>query len=552
VTKTSIAEREVVVDYKGIGGIAARRLVVETRGDGHRDDRGQRGGSVVAHLGFTGASAGTYTTAQAVRIAGRYRLDDRVSDVGQSTLWKAFDEVLGRPVAVRTFGTGFPHTAKVVAAARAASRVSDERLARVFDADAAPGGAYVVTEWPTGAFLDDLLAAGQLDIAVAVGIAADAAEALASAHAAGIPHLCLTPRSLIVNREAGVKIVGLGIDAALAGTELPSVEAARADTRGLACLLYAALTGYWPGEQPTMLPFAPHRDGRPYRPRQVRAGLPARLDAIACRALFEPLPGGRGHITSPSELADLLRAAPLREQPPAVHMAVQEDHADSLDLEPPTAVRPPAPARRRRRKRALAAGGVLGALFVIDSALIGISIMGASHPPPASPASAAAPRPTVSRPYHHAAQPLTPVSAQAFNPYDGYDENGGLSAGAIDGNPDTAWHTFWYTTPQFGNLKPGTGLLLDMGRRVTITKARILLGATYGADVQLRIGDDTSSLRDMAIAAKAKDAGGTVTLRPAAAHRGRYVLVWFTKLPPSADRGGVFQADVYEVTVRGY
>jgi hypothetical protein len=524
---------------------------VETRGDGHRDDRGQRGDSVAAHLGFTGASAGAYAVAQAARIAGRYRLDDRVSDVGQSTLWKAFDEVLGRPVAVRTFDDGFPYTARVVAAARVASRISDERLARVFDADAASGGAYVVTEWPTGVFLDDLLAAGQLDVAVAARIAADAAEALTSAHAAGIPHLCLTPRSLIVNRDAGVKIVGLGIDAALTGIDPLAVpEAARADTRGLACLLYAALTGYWPGRQPTALPFAPHRDGRPYRPRQVRAGLPARLDAITCRALFEPLSGERQHVASPGELTDLLRAAPLREQPSAVHMAAQEDHNGPLDLEPPAAARPP--AHRRRRKRALAAGGVLGALFVIDSALIGISIMGASHPPPAAHTSAVTPRPTVSRPYHHAAQPLTPVSAEAFNPYDSDDENSGLAAAAIDGNPATDWHTFWYATARFGNLKPGTGLLLDMGRPVTITRARILLGATAGADVQLRIGDSISSLHDMAVAAKAKDVGGAVTLRPAVSRQGRYVLVWFTKLPPSADHSGVFQANVYEVSVRGY
>lgn len=524
-----------------------------TRGEGHRDDRGQRGDSVAAHLNFTRASAGATGAVHAVRIAGRYRLDDRVSDAGQSTLWKAFDEVLGRPVAVRTFGPGFPHVEKVVAAARAACRVADERLARVFDADASPDAPYVVTEWPAGVFLDDLLASGQLDVAVAAGIAADAAAALAAAHGAGIPHLCLTPRSVIVSRDAGVKIVGLGVDAALTGIEAPTAEAAAlADTHGLACLLYASLTGYWPGDQATALPFAPHREGRPYRPRQVRAGVPAPLDAITCRALFGPLAGIHEPVTHPGELTELLRSAPYREPPPSARPAAQDDTSDPLGLGTGAPYREP-PPRPRRRKRALAAGGVLGALFVIDSALIGISIMGASHPPPAARTSAVAPRPAVTRPHQqHTIRTLAPVSAQAFNPYDTADENNGLAANAIDDDPGTAWHTFWYTTPHFGNLKPGTGLLLDMGREVTVTEARVVLGAPVGADMQLRIGNDASSLRDMAAAAKADNAGGSVALRPASARRGRYVLIWFTKLPPSASQSGVFQADIYQATVRGY
>jgi hypothetical protein len=525
---------------------------VATRGEAHRDERGQPGDSVAAQLQFTGATAGS-AAAYAARIADRYRLDDRVSEARQSTLWKAFDEVLGRPVCVRTFEPGFPRAAGVVAAARAACRVTDERLARVFDADVSPGGAYVVTEWPSGVYLDDLLAAGQLDVGDAARISADAAGAVAAAHAAGIAHLCLTPRSLLVNPDAGVKIIGLGVDAALAGTESPTPEeAALTDTRGLACLLYATLTGYWPGRQDTALPAAPHRDGRPYRPRQVRAGVPARIDAITCGALFEQAPGEQMAVTSPAQLTDLLRTAPYREPRPAEVAAAAHDSTDPFG-----AARPPAPdrpARPGKRRRALAAGGVLGALFVIDTALIGLGIMGSSsHAPPAARVSAVAPKQTASsRPKPPATRLLAPANAQAFDPYDSDNENNQLAPAAIDGSPSTYWHTFWYTTPYFGSLKPGTGLLLDMGRSVTITRARVLLGAPAGADVELRIGPDAASLSDMAVAAKADGVGGVVNLRPGTARRGRYVLVWFTKLPPSAAGGGVFQADVYDVAVYGH
>ena len=86
-------------------------------------------------------------------------------------------------------------------------------------------------------------------------------------------------------------------------------------------------------------------------------------------------------------------------------------------------------------------------------------------------------RPSGARPAV-AAQALTPVSATAFGPLGESDgDNPELARLAIDGSPATAWHTQWYATAAFGNLKPGTGLLLDMGRTVTITSAQSMLGA---------------------------------------------------------------------------
>ena len=73
-----------------------------------------------------------------------------------------------------------------------------------------------------------------------------------------------------------------------------------ADTTALARMLYALLTGYWPGDEPTALPPAPRHKGQVCTPRQVRAGVPALLDAIAYRGLQ-------------GQAAD----APLRPQTPA-------------------------------------------------------------------------------------------------------------------------------------------------------------------------------------------------------------------------------------------
>jgi hypothetical protein len=165
----------------------------------------------------------------------------------------------------------------------------------------------------------------------------------------------------------------------------------------------------------------------------------------------------------------------------------------------------------------------------------------------ASPASALGSQ--VPTPATLPARTLTPVTATAFGPNGGSQgDNGDLASHVIDAHPATAWHTDWYATAHFGNLYPGTGLLVDMGRPVTITAAQIALGSGHGASLQLRVGT-APALADLPPVALASNAGGVVRLRLAIPAHGRYVLVWFTSLPP--DPAGTFQASVYSIRLEG-
>jgi hypothetical protein len=148
-----------------------------------------------------------------------------------------------------------------------------------------------------------------------------------------------------------------------------------------------------------------------------------------------------------------------------------------------------------------------------------------------------------------AVRTLTPASAAAFGASGaGQGDNSDLARLAIDANPATAWHTDWYTSAHFGNLYPGTGLLVDMGRPVTITAARITLGHGHGDGLELRVGA-APALADLPPAAHVASAGGVIRLRlPTPAH-GRYILIWFTSLPP--DSAGTFQARVYDLQLEG-
>lgn len=172
-----------------------------------------------------------------------------------------------------------------------------------------------------------------------------------------------------------------------------------------------------------------------------------------------------------------------------------------------------------------------------------------SGAPGSSPAAGPSPSgtPAPAQPPAHA---MAMVSAAAFGPH------GGMGTGddpqnahlAIDGARGTAWRTDWYTTPQFGNLYAGTGLVVDMGRPVTVTAVRVTLGPAAGATFQIRVGDQPS-LAAMPPVARSAGPGGLVRLTLASPAQGRYVMVWFTKLPP--DPAGTYRADIYGIAVKG-
>src|ERR1022692_2710216 len=248
----------------------------------------------------------TYTSEPGTRLGGRYRLEDRIAAGSGWAAWKAIDETLARAVTVFTFAPGFPRVVEVVTAARAASRLTDPRLAQVFDVEEDGDHAYIVMEWAAGETLGDQLSQGPLEPFKAARMIAEAAAALSSAHAAGVAHICLSPGSVRWSQTGEVKVVGLGIDAALSGASAD--EPVLCDTQGLGRLLYAALTGYWPGPDYPSLPSAPVAGGEPCSPRQVVAGIPPVLSDLTCRAMQLRSSTADQYLTNPGELGRALLA----------------------------------------------------------------------------------------------------------------------------------------------------------------------------------------------------------------------------------------------------
>ena len=230
---------------------------------------------------------------------------------------------------------------------------------------------------------------------------------------------------------------------------------------------------------------------------------------------------------------------------------------------------PSIPLRKRERRRVR----WTGILAVLVLAVLGFAIykfvagVGKTVPPAASgsqhpahggkPASAPSVTPSVqgstaqaspsatARASPVAAQALAPAGVTAFGPGGGDDPQ--QAALAVSGNPATPWQTDWYTTAYFGNLYSGTGLLLDMGRTVTISSVQLSL-VNPGADLQLQAGN-SPVMADLHTVATSAGAGSTVQLSLTSPVHARYLLIWFTKLPP--DNAGTYQASVYDIKIRG-
>ena len=143
---------------------------------------------------------------------------------------------------------------------------------------------------------------------------------------------------------------------------------------------------------------------------------------------------------------------------------------------------------------------------------------------------------------------LAVTAIAAFGPEGMSDgDHPGFASRAIDEGAQP-WYSSWYLSPEFGDLQAGTGLLLDMGESVTVSSVQLILGGQVGAAVQVRVGD-TAALADLSIVAAATDVGGTVRLPAEIRASGRYVLIWFTALPPIGQ--GKYQVSVYDATVDG-
>ena len=338
---------------------------------------------------------------------GRYHLQELIAAGGMGEVWRAVDEVLGRPVAVKLLRPEYSHDEVTLlrfrAEARNAGGLNHPGIAQVYDYEDATRDrpAYLVMELVSGPSLAGVLAGGQLDARRTADVLAQAAEALHAAHTAGVLHRDIKPGNLLIGPDGQVKVTDFGIaqssrtgdltrTGSLVGTMgylAPERVSGRpatvaSDLYALGIVGYECLTGHPPFQGEPLQVALAHRD-------QDLPGLPP-------WCLSQP--GGAGL----AALIARLTAKDPAGRPATAALAAQEARrirdgftgpADfpaptRPDQVPPPAAAPPTTARPRRRR--LAAAGLAAGLLAVG--LLGWLLATAgSHPSPGSPARAGRP-----------------------------------------------------------------------------------------------------------------------------------------------------------------
>lgn len=188
---------------------------------------------------------------------GAYEVIEPLGSGGMGDVYRARDVRLGRVVAIKFVSSRLHGNAdadaRLVREARAASSLNHPNIVTVYDVGRYEERPYVVMECIDGRPLSALIAEGRLPIREAIDIAAQVADALGTAHDAGIFHRDLKPQNIMITSQGRAKVVDFGLSKIAAIAASSNAETSPADTlTGNYAVLGTA--GYMAPEQVLGLP----------------------------------------------------------------------------------------------------------------------------------------------------------------------------------------------------------------------------------------------------------------------------------------------------------
>jgi len=253
-------------------------------------------------------------------LSGRYRVDDLIGRGGMASVYRGYDQTLGRTVAIKVLKADLAGDAafrtRFRLEAQAASRMAHPTIVRVFDAgeDVETGAdgherpvPYIVMELVHGRLLKDVIAAGPVPTEDALRYVDGILEALEYSHRAGVVHRDIKPGNVMITDSGRVKVMDFGIARAVSDSSSTVAETtaivgtaayfspeqakgesvdARADLYSTGVVLYELLTGRPPfrGDTPVAVAYQ-HVSEAPVPPSEIVETVPRALDAIVLRAL---------------------------------------------------------------------------------------------------------------------------------------------------------------------------------------------------------------------------------------------------------------------------
>ncbi len=149
------------------------------------------------------------------RTIGRYRITGKLGEGGMGVVYRAEDQALGRPAAIKVLqseGSRDPdRVRRFTQEARAASALNHPNIVTVYDVGEFEGEPYLVMELVDGESLRARMGQGALPLPMLLDIGVQAATALARAHENGITHRDLKPENILVRKDGYVKVLDFGL-----------------------------------------------------------------------------------------------------------------------------------------------------------------------------------------------------------------------------------------------------------------------------------------------------------------------------------------------------
>src|SRR6202162_4664040 len=146
---------------------------------------------------------------------GRYRIEEEIGAGGMGVVYRAYDEKLGRDLAIKVLTPGALNDEEARKRsrneARILSRLNHPCIQTIHDFDAFEGQDYLVSELVPGLSLDAHLRSGAVPEKEVVHLGFQLAQGLAAAHMAGVLHRDLKPANLRVTIDGRLKILDFGL-----------------------------------------------------------------------------------------------------------------------------------------------------------------------------------------------------------------------------------------------------------------------------------------------------------------------------------------------------
>ncbi|MEW2355975.1 serine/threonine-protein kinase [Spirillospora sp. NPDC029432] len=256
-------------------------------------------------------------------LAGRYELDQAIGRGGMGEVWRAYDQLLDRRLAVKFIlvhpgDAGGDLIARFEQEARSTAWLDHPGVPAVYDLgehddDVRGHSLYLVMQYVEGMTVDHLIDLhGTLPVSWAALIGAQVCAVLAVAHQRPLVHRDLKPSNLMLCPDGSVKVLDFGVAVGLAPDDVrrtstgagapytPGYTAPeqmygsptpQSDLYSLGCVLYELLTGrpVFPGETPYEV-MRRHEDDVPVSLRELRPEVPAALDSLVLQMLAKQSP----------------------------------------------------------------------------------------------------------------------------------------------------------------------------------------------------------------------------------------------------------------------